>query len=543
MNRQTPSIEQQATTLRARAEKILRQNPPPRELPRAKLQELIHELQVHKIELEMQNETLRQTTIELEGTRNRFSDLYDFAPVGYLTLDDHNIIREANLTAAAMLGVDRAQLIKTRLSRFIVPADQDAFYLFHKNLVEKQTRQVCELRMNRANASLIDVSLEGIAAQDVDDTPILRVTLSDITERNRAKAELRASEARYHQLVETINEGMAIVNANNLTTFINTHGAAILGYAPDEIIGHSFMDFLFPEEIALGEQEIELRRRGIANQMDFRARHKDGMPRWVLASASPIYDSHGKYVGALSIFSDITERKHAEHERENLLHQVKRAREQLQTLSRQLIDAQEHERRHIARELHDEVGQVMSAVKANLETIQLAPDPATLAADLTESIHIVDRALEQIRAIALDLRPSLLDDFGLAPTLDWYLQRQMKRAHLAIAFESDLNDARFAPEIETTAFRFIQAALTNVERHARATQVQVCARRTNDALELSVRDDGVGFDVATARAHARHGVTLGLLALEERVQLVGGALTLTSTPGQGAEIRATIPIR
>ncbi len=197
-----PKPKNQPTPLRQRAEETLRQRPqPPEKLARADMQELIHELQVHQIELEMQNDELQRTQAELEAAHDKYSNLYDFAPVGYLTLDDKNIIREANLTATTMLGVESARLVKQPLTRFIAPQDQDKFYLLRKQLLETQTRQTCEVKIVRHNQSdssrmtLFDALLEATIAQGAQGAVIFRVALSDITERKRAEQQLSVQHA------------------------------------------------------------------------------------------------------------------------------------------------------------------------------------------------------------------------------------------------------------------------------------------------------------------------------------------------------------
>jgi PAS domain S-box-containing protein len=217
---------------------------------------------------------------------------------------------------------------------------------------------------------------------------------------------------------------------------------------------------------------------------------------------------------------------------------------QLRSLSQRQSELQEIERRNIARELHDEVGQVMTAVKTNLETIKLSPVPATLNNQLVESISIVDRALDQIRTIALNLRPSLLDDFGLEAALEWYLERMARGTSYIIKFKSNMSEIRLPPAIETTCFRVVQGAMTNILRHSRATRVDVSLYWSPKAktVKLSVRDNGIGFDVTAALERARHGESLGLLGMQERVQLVGGQIELVSAPGRGTKVLVSIPV-
>jgi len=188
----------------------------------------------------------------------------------------------------------------------------------------------------------------------------------------------------------------------------------------------------------------------------------------------------------------------------------------LQVLSLRLLEVQEAERRHLARELHDEVGQALTAVKINLQMLRRTPQTDGSATRLDDSLDMVDRILQGVRQMSLDLRPSLLDDLGLAVALRWYVAAQAQRAGLtaevlAGALPEDLSTAA-----ATTCYRVVQEAVTNVVRHAGATRLVTLAS-AESGLELSIREDGCGFDVATVRRQALHGASMGLFGFEERV--------------------------
>jgi signal transduction histidine kinase len=225
-----------------------------------------------------------------------------------------------------------------------------------------------------------------------------------------------------------------------------------------------------------------------------------------------------------------------------LYEQVRSGRERLQALSRQLITAQEAERRHISRELHDQIGQTLTAVKINLQSLQRLPDHAASVARLEEDIGILERTLQQVRNLSLDLRPLLLDDLGLGAALRWYVDRQVQRAGFAAQVVIRPPDTRVAPEVEVTCFRVAQEAITNIMRHAQARQVSVQLVHGPGELEMTIRDDGVGFDVQAAHERAAQGASLGLLGMQERAELVGGRIDIVSAPGRGTEIRARFPL-
>jgi len=269
----------------------------------------------------------------------------------------------------------------------------------------------------------------------------------------------------------------------------------------------------------------------------------------VEVSAAPIFNDRGEISFAIAVFKDIADRKKVERELsqrrdelESLIAKARTGRRRLQILSRKRIDVQEAERRGLARELHDEIGQALTAIKIHLQGAMRVPEAASVESHLTEGIGIVERVLQQVRNLSLDLRPSMLDDLGLMAALRWYLDRQSQTSGIKIAFIGDPSIERFPQEIETTCFRLVQEALTNILRHARASEVHVEIAPAEKGLQLVIRDNGIGFDVSDAMEHGRSGESSGLLGMEERAILAGGEINLKSRPGEGAEIRVFIPL-
>ena len=214
----------------------------------------------------------------------------------------------------------------------------------------------------------------------------------------------------------------------------------------------------------------------------------------------------------------------------------------MRTLSRQLLKAQEEERRRIARELHDEIGQSLTAVRINLQRAMTSPDPSSTSSYLRESDELIDQVLQQVRHISLDLRPSMLDDLGLVASVRWQLDRTARLAGFVGHFTANPPEIRLPPEMETECFRIAQEALTNVVRHAGARQVDVALSRHGERLDLIVHDDGAGFDVAAAHRHAARGGSLGLLGMQERAALLGGRITIEAGPGLGTKVHLRVPL-
>ena len=230
-----------------------------------------------------------------------------------------------------------------------------------------------------------------------------------------------------------------------------------------------------------------------------------------------------------------TEQKHTEEK-------IQLYTEQLQNLSHSLIEIQEIERRNIAHELHDEIGQVLTAVKINLQAMEGLDKDRLYAQRLEESIVTIDRALQQVRNLSIDLRPSMLDDFGLVTTLQWYIDRQAQCAGFVPKLHTEALQIRLPSDLETTCFRIVQEALTNVVRHARAKNVHVELRQSDTELELIIRDDGIGFDVSAAMKRASRGASFGLFGMQERIRLIDGEIEINSKPNHGTTILARFPL-
>lgn len=200
------------------------------------------------------------------------------------------------------------------------------------------------------------------------------------------------------------------------------------------------------------------------------------------------------------------------------------------------------ERTLIARELHDQIGQTLSAVKVNLEALRRDIGDPALLPRVSEGIAAVKRAVEQVQTLSFDLRPSLLDDLGLAAAVDAYIKRQTEPARLSLGLTVSV-DGEVSKEVEVTCFRIVQEAVTNVVRHARAKRLEVDLRTDGSCLRLAVRDDGVGFDAHTLQATAPVERRLGLVGMSERAQYVGGELEIDSRPGAGTLVCARFPLR
>ncbi len=281
--------------------------------------------------------------------------------------------------------------------------------------------------------------------------------------------------------------------------------------------------------------------QGLSLMLVFRSRWLSGEIHFLRVDGRVVADQKGPVLWSGTI-QDITERKRAELERDRMFDQVCAGRELMQTLSHRLIQTQEAEKRAIARDLHDEIGQTLTALRMSLEAASLAHDVVAASASLSDSLNIVDQMLHHVRDLALDLRPSMLDDLGLIATLKWYVARQAGRCGWTADFHSEGVQSRYEEHVEAACFRVAQEALTNVARHAKARCVSLSIQQMPlGVLELVVMDDGVGFDPSQARSQAKDGRSVGLLGMEERVRFAGGTIMITSHAGEGTTICARFP--
>ena len=235
---------------------------------------------------------------------------------------------------------------------------------------------------------------------------------------------------------------------------------------------------------------------------------KDHSVFWKQVVMLKAHDDEGQWIGHYCFMKDITDRKRAEEA-------LSENAERLQVLSRRVVEVQEAERRHLARELHDEIGQVLSAISVNLHAVKGACDDAAWPR-LDECLGIVDRAIQQVRNLSLDLRPSMLDDLGLAAALRWLVDRQAQRAGLVAHFSVQSSGAHLPPDLATACFRVAQEALTNVMRHARRGESGsncIRARRRSDWSSATTASASTSEE---ARRRAARGASLGLLGMQER---------------------------
>jgi PAS domain S-box-containing protein len=451
-----PNTAADAAELRRRAEGRLRSQKRDTAALRADAdtQKLLHELQVHQIELEMQNVELQEARDKMEMLLERYTDLYDFAPVGYFSIDEQGLILEVNLTGAALLRVERSLLINRRLQQFVAPTSRPIFLAFLEKVFAGPGKQVCEASLLNKDGTPFWADFQAASAGSLRrERKWCRVAVSDITALKRAEETQRRMEAQ----------------------------AAANRELKQEIVQRKTV------EKALKKSEQFARQ---------------------------------------------------------LLAESLQLQKQLRALSRQILVAQEEERKRISRELHDEIAQVLTGISLHLAV--LAPQGAVDVKDLKKKIartqRLVIRSLNIVHEFAGQLRPAALDDLGLIPALRSYVKDFAKRTGLSIramGFTRDKMEQLDSAK-RTVLYRVAQESLINVARHAQASLVNVSIQKLRGVIRMEVKDNGKSFQVQGTLPTGRNK-GLGLLGMRERVEMVGGRFTIESSPGKGTTIRADIP--
>ena len=353
-------------------------------------------------------------------------------------------------------------------------------------------------------------------------------TMQDVTDRKRAEETLRQVEQEFHDIFEYASIGIFRASRDGRILLANTAFARMLGY--DSIEELRTLDMARDVYVDLAERELLIARtepldRGYAFEIQWKRR--DGTRLWVLLSAHTVKDAAGRTRYFEAFVQNVTERRRDADVRRHLLARA--------------ISAQEDERKRVARELHDETGQALSAILVGLRSVE---DAETIAQARSRARGLRDIAAATVRdvgRIARGLRPSVLDDLGLIPALQRYAEELRDARHLAVRIADD-GCERLPPEVETTLYRIVQEALTNVARHAQARTATVTIARSNGTVRAVVRDDGSGFDFDAAMHVTARRQPLGVIGMQERASLLGGNVVIASRPGAGTTVTVTLPL-
>lgn len=354
----------------------------------------------------------------------------------------------------------------------------------------------------------------------------------DVTERYEAERALRTSEARYEAAFR-LSPFRLTINRVDDGRFTEVNDAFLrdLRKSREQVIGKTSVELGLWADPAMREAYIKrLKREKTIVELEFAGYERDGR-REITQLHSTLIDLNGVEC-VLTIAHDVTDHRMAEMEREE-------SRQQLRALSSRQHKAREDERRAISREIHDELGQLLTGVKLDLAWAQahVPADAKAPRARLAEAVERIAGAMEVVRRIATELRPAVLDDLGLVAALEWQAQQFARRSNVRMKIDLPPKDPPLDPDGRTTVFRIVQEALTNVARHANARNVQVSLRQQDENIVVSIRDDGRGI----TKEQMSDRRSLGLLGLRERAMAAGGSLDIVGSAKSGTAVTLILP--
>ena len=552
-----------AAILRRRAEDIALKNAPrPPDIIDAMSPEearlAMHELLVHQIELEMQNDELRRTQVELEAARARYFDLYDLAPLGYCTISVKGMILEANLTAATLIGVARSALVKQPISRFIHKDDQDIYYLHRKHLLETGAPQVCELRMLKDDGSIFWAHLAATAALAEGEKTLCRVIMRDITTRKQAEELLRENEQNYRTLA---NSGQALVwtaGTDKLCNYFNTVWLDFTGRTIDQEMGNGWAEGVHPDDLqkCLDIYTGSFDRREKFS-MEYRLRRRDGEFRWLLDDGCPRYDSRGEFIGYIGHCLDISEHKRAGEEKAKLESQFQQA-QKMESVGR------------LAGGVAHDFNNMLGVILGHTEMAMEQADPSQpLFADLVEIRKAAERSADLTRQLLAFARkqtvaPKVLD---LNETVEGTLKmlRRLIGENIDLAWlpQAGLWQVKIDPsQIDQVLANLCVNARDAINGIGRVTietgkihfDEAYCTQNagflSGEFVMLTVSDNGGGMDKETqlhifepffTTKDVGQGTGLGLATVYGIIRQNEGFINVYSEPGQGTIFRIYLP--
>jgi len=573
-----PTSQGKPTELRRRAERQMEETQAtPVSNTESDNRRLLHELEVHQIELEMQNAELRLARDQAESMLEKYTDLYDFAPVGYFTLAAKGNILLANLTGSVLVGTARNRLVGRPFRLLATPEHRPAFDAFLTEVFEDPARRSIDVELSSEGQPPRAVNIE---AQRSPDGEECRMAVVDIAERKQAEEILRRNEALFSALIGQAPVGVYVIDSAFRLHQANPTALAIFGQI-NPLIGRDFAEIvhiLWPKRVA-GELTARFRhtlKTGEPYQSpEFSGRRRD-------IHAQEIYEWQIQRVtlpagefGVVCFFSNITARKKAEtaqrrmevltasnlkltkeilhrrtveealhqteQEQKKLLQQSHHQQEQLRDMSHQILHAQEEERKRISRELHDVIAQTLVAINVHLAALARgnAATPERLQQKIATTHRLVEKSVDIVHRFAIELRPTVLDDLGLIPALHAHLKGFMANTGIRASLKAFAGIEKSPITVRTALFRIAQESLTNVARHAGASQVTVSIENLKGLIRMKITDDGQGFDVDdTTSASANN--RLGMLGMRERIEMIGGSFCVESAPGRSTTIRVEI---
>jgi PAS domain S-box-containing protein len=500
-----------------------------------------HELQVHQIELEMQNSELRTARDEAETSLNKYTDLYDFAPVSYFTLDHAGFIKAVNFSGAELLGEQRAQLINRRFVQFIPESDRSSFTTFISAVLSSKVKQLCESKLQCKQNRKFTVQIEAIADSSGQGC---RIALIDITERKQIEVALRESEEKYRSIFDQSLDAVILKTPDGNILEANPAASRMFGLSVQELLSvgrDAIMDLSDPRL----SPALEERNRTGRAFAELRCTRKDGS-HFPVELSSVISSKNSRHT--FVIIHDISQRKKTElelfEERQRVanntlqekVHEERRIN-QLRLVEMEMEKKHLHEKEMLVKDLHDGIGGLLTKISM---LAQYAKSENTF----TSYDEIMGKILGFAYEGAAEVRSfmnSLEDDkpaWGdLLAEITEHSERMLEHNDSVLSISSTVApDAPLAGIFRyVNIVRILREAVANIVRHASARNVHITFTVSQSYFTLSVHDNGVGYDATSVRKR-------GVANMYSRARLLGSDLSVESFPGNGTIVRLSIPI-
>ena len=483
----------------------------------------------------------RAMAVEAQKTAIELRELYHNAPCGYHSLDATEMVVQINETELGWLGYARDEVEgKMRFTELIPPQYSDQFKRNFTLLRERGWLRDSEYEMRRKDGTTFSVLLSATAVKDTHGRfSGSRASVFDISKRKVAEKELSESEVRNAAILRAALDCIVSIDSHGRIIEFNPAAERTFGYTREQAVGKDVSEMIIPRAMRGAHRRGMERHKAtgegpmLGKRVHVTAMRSDGSELPVEIAITPVQLRDQTIFTAY--LRDITKEKWAEQE-------LRRYADGLRAVSRRLVDVQEAERRALANELHDLVGQKLTALSINLNIVktQLAPSGTVQAsARLEDSLTLVEETIESIRDVMAELRPAVLDDYGLTPVLRWYAEQFTKRTGVATTVIEQGPPCRLPPTVEEALFRIAQEALANVAKYAGAQKATVTLGATSGVTCLTIADDGCGFDPTTSHQPARdHG--WGLMIMRERAASVGAQFNVESAPRRGTQVIVTL---
>ena len=464
---------------------------------------------------------------ELLDSEQKFRTLVQQASDGIIITDDDGNLIEVNESAATLTGYQKDELYKMNTDDIFVEEGGIKRPLRY-NAMANGAVVISEHFIKRKGGKLLNVE---VSAKQLSDGRFQRI-LRDITERTLVEDALRASEKKYRLLFND-NPLPMWINSMADNNFIDVNNAALLayGYSKEEFLKMKLSDLDSFSNSLQKHLPTEKNETGGPDGVYEHVKRNGQLIKVDILTHDIIYE--GK-AAKLSLANDITAKFEAEES-------LQKSNEALRDLASHLETIRENERIHMAREIHDELGQQLTGLKMDISWLnrKIKSDDESVKEKMKDTISLIDKTVITVRRIATELRPSILDDLGLIAAMEWQSEEFEKRSEIKSIFTSNVSQIEVNATVATAVFRIFQESLTNVLRHSQATEVISFFRLENDLITLFIEDNGVGFkDI-----EIKNKKTLGLLGMKERIQLISGKYEINGNAGKGTSVIITVPLK